>query len=398
MEAFDQLHLPPEKRAFILEKLNPLLEHMAAECIRQMPEDPVPFLLDCLEAKRIQREEQGLNEQERDRLIAENQALQEDVKRVGDMLGEAAAMAQLDEQDEEEDEEDEEPPPDFFKEHTSNKARASVSAEAYGEWNQKKAFRPPTYPKTPDQKERLKTCLKKSFMFACLENSDMELVIGAMQELLAEKGDRLIKMGEQGNYLFVIEVGEIACSIPLNDGVEKVVKTCHAGDVFGELALLYNCPRAAHVDAVTSSTLWKLDRETFNHIVKEASQQKRRRYDAFLSKVPLLASMDAYERSQVADALQSETFEVGAIIMHQGDPGNKFYILEEGAAAATKGAQEVMRYGPGDYFGELALIRNQPRAATVTCLTAVRLLSLNGAGFKRLLNVHQLLERSTSYT
>merc|ERR1711862_415601 len=103
--------------------------------------------------------------------------------------------------------------------------------------------------------------------------------------------------------------------------------TCGSGDVFGELALLYNTTRAANVDTTEKCVLWQLDRDTFNHIVKEAAQKKRSRYDSFLSKVPLLTSMDAYERSQLADALHAETFKEGALIVSQGEEGKKFYIL-----------------------------------------------------------------------
>merc|ERR1712110_210248 len=112
-------------------------------------------------------------------------------------------------------------------------------------------------------------------------------------------------------------------------------------------------------------------------IVKEAAQKKRQRYDSFLQKVPLLGSMDTYERSQMADALQSETYEAGTTIVTQGEAGNSFYIIEEGEALATKHGAEVMSYGVGDYFGELALIRNQPRAATVTAKTPVKALSID---------------------
>merc|ERR1712194_729593 len=124
----------------------------------------------------------------------------------------------------------------------------------------------------------------------------------------------------------------------------------------------------------------------------------RSRYDTFLSKVPLLASMDSYERSQLADALRSETFAAGQTIVSQGEAGHKFYIIEEGEASATKGGDEVMTYSAGEYFGELALIRNQPRAATVVCKKASKLLSIDSGSFKRLLNVSDLLERSAKYT
>merc|ERR1712194_318806 len=124
----------------------------------------------------------------------------------------------------------------------------------------------------------------------------------------------------------------------------------------------------------------------------------RSRYDTFLSKVPLLASMDAYERAQLADALKCETFAAGQTIVSQGEAGHKFYIVEEGEASATKGGVQVMTYNPGDYFGELALIRNQPRAATVVCKGPSKLLSIDSGSFKRLLNVNDLLERSAKYT
>merc|ERR1719478_677426 len=188
-----------------------------------------------------------------------------------------------------------------------------------------------------------------------------------------------------GDFLFVIEEGILDCKKVIG-GEEKVVKTCEAGDAFGELALLYNCPRAASVVAREKCVLWKLDRDTFNHIVKDAAAQKRQKYESFLQKVPLLSSMDAYERSQVADALTRETFADGAQVVAENDPGDKFFIIEEGEAFAEKeGAGKVMDYKAGDYFGELALLRNQPRAATVKAKGALTCLTLPRTAFKRLL-------------
>merc|ERR1719401_418056 len=218
-----------------------------------------------------------------------------------------------------------------------------------------------------------------------------------MKEVPVKAQARVINQGENGDFLFVIESGDFDCIIKGADGAEKVVKTCGAGDVFGELALLYNCPRAASVEAKGDSVCWQLDRDTFNNIVKEAAQKKRDRYDAFLAKVPLLSSMDAYERSQLSDALQVETFANEQNIMVQGETGSKFYIIEEGTAEAIKHGNKVMDFAVGDYFGELALITNQPRAATVVAKGACKLLSLDSGSFKRLLNVNDLLERSTKY-
>merc|ERR1712139_65062 len=205
-------------------------------------------------------------------------------------------------------------------------------------------------------KQRLKTCLSKSFLFSTLGQNDFMIVIGAMKEVNAEAKERVINQGDAGDFLFIIEKGVLDCIIKI-DGTDKVVKTCEAGDVFGELALLYNCPRAASVEAREKCVLWQLDR----------------------------------------DALKSEEFPDGAVICKEGDVGDTFYIIEEGAASASKGGAEVMSYSPGDYFGELALLRNQPRAATVVAKGATNLLKLDSRSFKRLLNVSQLLERSDRY-
>jgi len=278
------------------------------------------------------------------------------------------------------------------------RGRQSVSAEAYGEWNVKKAFTPPNYPKSDEQKERLKATLSKSFLFSRLDDAEFNIIIGAMQEVAVEGSKEIITKGDDGDRLFVIEAGVFDCSIPDDADGWKVVKTCHPGDVFGELALLYNAPRAATVTAKEASTIWSLDRETFSNIVKENAQNKRNRYDAFLAKVPLLASMDPYERSQLADALRIEKVEDGATIVTQGEVGDKFYIVEEGACVAQKDGANVLEYAVGDYFGELALINNSTRAASVLAQGPGKLLSIDSVTFKRLLDVKELVKRSEAYT
>ena len=65
-------------------------------------------------------------------------------------------------------------------------------------------------------------------------------------------GEKVINEGDNGDFLFVIEKGALNCTKAVN-GEEKVVKTVNEGDVFGELALLYNCPRAASVVAKDAS-------------------------------------------------------------------------------------------------------------------------------------------------
>lgn len=97
------------------------------------------------------------------------------------------------------------------------------------------------------------------------------------------------------------------------------MKKYEPGDAFGELALLYNAPRAATITAENECLLWSLDRETFNNIVRDASRKRRERYESFLAKVKILESMEPYERSVLSDAFHEETYKAGEYIIRQGE-------------------------------------------------------------------------------
>ena len=86
----------------------------------------------------------------------------------------------------------------------------------------------------------------------------------------------------------------------------------------------------------------------------------------FLSTVPLFAHLEAADRAKIAVLLEAVEVKPGLPIVNQGDTGDAMYFLERGAAQAeVSGKGTVMHYGAGDFFGELALMQNQPRMATV---------------------------------
>jgi len=393
MSVVDGLPFADDKKKYIVEVLDPILEEVVSDVLTELPEKPIDFMISWL------RKRSGLTGVSTNvSVMQRNQQLKQELKQLSSSIAEVGNAVKGDaakDEEEEEDEDDDECDeiPEYFKkpEGQMGRARQSVSAEAYGTWNQKKAFTPPTHAKTDEQKDRLKNTLLKSFMFSNLEAKDMETIIMAMKEVPMTAGERVIKEGDDGDFLFVIETGSLEC-IKTVDGEEKVVKTCDPGDVFGELALLYNCPRAASVVAKGDCVCWQLDRESFNHIVKDSAVKRRERYDAFLKSVALIASIGAYERSQIADALVPETFNKGEVVVRQDEPGDKFYIVEEGALFATKGDARVMEYKSGDYFGELALLKNQPRAASVTVESdEARVLSMSRLSFSKMLGPLQSL-------
>ena len=90
--------------------------------------------------------------------------------------------------------------------------RASVSAEAFGNWNKKEEFKAPFYPKTEELTSSLRTRLSQAFMFSNLNPDELEIVLGAMQKFNYQPGQKVINQGDDGDNLYVVETGKLACS------------------------------------------------------------------------------------------------------------------------------------------------------------------------------------------
>lgn len=123
-------------------------------------------------------------------------------------------------------------------------------------------------------------------------------------------------------------------------------------------------------------------------------------YDEFLKKVPLLETMDAYERQTVADAFMKYKYKKGDLVIKEGEDGDHLYFVIDGHARALKeidGEQkEVFQYEPGSYFGERALIKKEPRAASIEATSdELEVVSLDKDSFNRLLGpVEEIMKRN----
>lgn len=155
-----------------------------------------------------------------------------------------------------------------------------MSAEAFGQFNKKSDFKARVVPKSEEAKEAIMDKIQNSFMFSGLDNAEKIIVCDAMEEKKCFKKEVVITEGDEGDCLYVVSSGTLSCTkIFKGHSDPTFLKRYEAGEAFGELALLYNAPRAATITSDGESLLYALDRQTFNHIVKDAAIRKREKYE-----------------------------------------------------------------------------------------------------------------------
>jgi CRP-like cAMP-binding protein len=110
--------------------------------------------------------------------------------------------------------------------------------------------------------------------------------------------------------------------------------------------------------------------------------------EEFLARVPLFASCTAPEIAAMAATMQEHSFESGQIIVTQGTPGQAFYLIVSGRVEMSRDDSTIGAFGAGDFFGEMSLLDQAPRSATVRALEPTTCLMLSSWDFRALLEKH----------
>ena len=391
---------------YINTKVRPILEVILDDLLDETPEDPIPFMYTWLLKYNNQISKERLElEQLRSKIKEIKQKEQLETTNSFLLNINPNNPQENDEQENfssESEEEEENLTLNKIEERRQKLIekgqRSGISAEAFGKFNKKKTFKLRVIKKTESQKENIKNKCLTCFLFNNFDEVEISSIVDACEEKKFKKNEYVIKQGDNGDNLYIIESGELICEKIFNPGESPTyLKTYKEGELFGELALLYNAPRAASIYAKTECVLWALDRHTFNHIIKESAMNKREKYKKFLETVPLLSTVENYELYSICDAIKMEKYEKNHYIIKEGEQGDKFFILDEGEAVATKEKMTFKKkYFKGDYFGELALLKNAPRAASVMAVTDCKVLTLDRPAFKRLLGpLEDILKRNS---
>lgn len=213
-------------------------------------------------------------------------------------------------------------------------------------------------------------------------------VVSKMVERNVYAGDIIITQGDvpgQCDEMYIIKKG-IFEVLYNRGGANFKLNTLKRGQCFGEMSLLLNSPRAATVAAVTDGVLWVLRRDVFQENVENLVSSELQQIEAFVNNVPILRELCADDKLAIVDALAVHEYKKGDVIIQEGEKGDTFYIIKEGEVQVISAGSMVNTLFAADYFGEGALLSDEPRKASIVVSSeTLTALTIDRATFLKIL-------------
>lgn len=252
--------------------------------------------------------------------------------------------------------------------------------------------------------------LERAPLFSNFTQEEIRLIGQQMRIAHFGRGEVILREGEPGDRFYILRQGRVEVRRRDAQGLERKLIELVSGDYFGEAALLTGEPRNATIRAQTPVSAFTLDKKSFDKLVRAGFAGRDKvdvalRRVGLLRRIPVFMDFDNFELRRVAAQLKRVTVEADQAVFYQDDPGDNLYIVESGEVAVrlrqpNDEVVEKARLGPGEYFGETALLMNIPRTATVIALRPTTLLALDAKSFTALVrgshSISRALERTST--
>ncbi|MEJ2763472.1 cation:proton antiporter [Photobacterium sp. MCCC 1A19761] len=232
--------------------------------------------------------------------------------------------------------------------------------------------------------------------FATLQAAQLHQIATKLTPLLVVPGERIITQGEPGNAMYFISSGAVEAEV-----LPKPVRL-GSGDFFGELALLTQAPRNAHVTAISYCQLLMLKLTDFQQLTADYPElqaqitraaEQRLSPGQLIAQVPLFSALHPDELQAIVRRLQTRVAAPGETLVIRGEVGDALYLIAAGTVEVRTGQNEpVISLGRGDFFGEQALLTDNPRNADVVATDYCELLVLEKSAFHDLVTSHPTLQ------
>ncbi len=243
---------------------------------------------------------------------------------------------------------------------------------------------------TPEETVR---ALQQVPVFSALPSLLLNVLAMQVKRLKMAHGAVLVRQGDPGGAFYVILDGEARVLVESDSGVTTEVAVLGPGDAFGEIALLENGPRTATVKASRKGSVLRLTRDEFEEVAQShptGNLVSLIRGASVLRQSPLFCELNAESMAALLGSVDLIPVNQGEVVVREGDPGNGFYIVLEGSFSVRKQERNepLAILGPGDPFGEVALLENVPRTATVKADTDGKVLAMEQTAFLSFFQSH----------
>lgn len=221
-------------------------------------------------------------------------------------------------------------------------------------------------------------------LFSRLPPEDLSALAGAAEERSYEPRQKIVAQGETGDRFFALKRGRVAVEVQTDSGLVTEVARLSAGDCFGEIALLERRPRTATVRALEPTVCTVISHDAFKKLRQSVGDQVTNviRSTTALNRSPLFSQLPTERRSALALRLKPVEVRAGQTVVREGEPGDSFFLVAQGEMeVVAQSGERLSTLRAGDHFGEVALLRNVPRTATVKAVADGVLLSLNKNDF-----------------
>jgi CRP-like cAMP-binding protein len=238
--------------------------------------------------------------------------------------------------------------------------------------------------------ERIIQFLGQIPLFSRLDTAELKDLCSRLSLLRFGRNHEVILQGEPGDAFYIIVEGELEVVAEERSGTECRVVTLTTGDSFGEIALIENVPRTATVRTITPAVLFRLDKKDFGRLLAVSGESGRKitdmlRISRLIFSIGIFSYLNPRQVNRLVRLLAHERFDTDTVLFEQGDPGDKFYIIYEGSVRIERKDNGAITMEKnlvnGDYFGEIALIKNIPRTARAAAIAGTHLLSLGKQDF-----------------
>lgn len=252
--------------------------------------------------------------------------------------------------------------------------------------------------------------LREMPIFVELPPQTMQAVVQRMVLQHVPAGERVYRIGEAGDAMYMIENGEIELTAENAAGVVEEIGRIGADSHFGELSLVTGQIRTEDATATRNTNLWvlfktDLDALATQHpaIGKALSQGVASRLanvghfdEMHLQQFALFAGLNPQDLRHIAGFLRPMRYRAGERIFRANTPPDMLYLVEKGQVRVQASGGGGWMAGPGESFGERSLLTNQPHSSSAVAESDVDVLTLNKADFDRLMNRYPTLAISMS--